>query len=340
MFNLFDIRQTKQMLYLCAWLAYVLFSFLAFPALNISVMLFSIALAMVGAWLYGFTGCVVTTALTIPYHYFLLHYYSNDPGLWDEAFNPFGISTQLATSAAIAFLGYTKSKFERLNSILEQKVGERTEELRRLQHYIVQSHETSQVLLSHMLLGDIGDSLSRMLKRCDVLVNHLVFEGNPAHLQAAKLNRMIDECIATIENLEFVDHFFANQNTSYMNAVAAVAEHFAETAGTKFNLDFKVEDNEIPKHIQHQLYRITQEAITNAVRHGRAFNVDISLAATPTAYELSVINDGRPLPAKVEKGLGIRLMQHRTEQLGGTLDVESTSNGKTHLQCMIRRPFD
>ena len=298
-------------------------------------MLFSIALTMLGAWLYGFPGCLVTTLLSIPYHYLMLRYYSDDPAIWNEAFNLFGISTQLLVSGAIALLRHAKQRFEKLNALLEQKVEERTEELRHLQHYIMQNHETAQVMLSHMLLGDIGDSLSNMLHRCDLLLNKLLWEDNPASAQTVKLKEMIKDTINVVQNLEFVDHFLANNDTGFSDAVLEVTSHFHATAGTKFDVQIQSNSADIPKHIQHQLYRITQEAITNAVRHAQAGRVLVQLESTSQAYELSVINDGLPMPEKIESGLGLKLMQHRTRQLGGQIEWGRTSESNTHLRCII-----
>lgn len=340
MFKAKKFTVTPAATYAMAWLIYMLFAFFAFPIFSISVMLFSVALSMFGAWLYGYSGGIVTTALSIPFHYFMLIYYSDDPAIWHEAFNLFGISTQLLASSSVALLRNTKNKLERLNSVLEERVEERTEELARLQHYIVQNHETAQVLLSHMLLGDIGESLSDMLNKSDILLNRLVFKGDPASFQAARLNEMIKDSIDNVQNLEFVDHFFTDKQSGFAEAVREVVKQFTETAGTRFDLKFHIQHDEIPKYVQHQLYRIAREAITNAIRHGNAKNIRIQLTMDDDAYRLSIVNDGLPLPSKIESGLGLKLMQHRTQQLGGDLKWDTTPNGNTRLLCRIPQTMD
>lgn len=303
-------------------------------------MLMSIVLTMLAAWLYGFSGCVVTTLISIPFHYLILVYYCDDPAMWNEAFNLFGISTQLLVSGSVAMIRHTKLKIEKLNKQLEQKVKERTEELERLRHYIVQNHETAQILLSHMVLGELGDSLLLMLCKSDVLLNHLVFDEDPASSRVEKLREMIKRSIDIVQNLEFVDDFYADQKIEFTEAICKIAKQYTTSANVHFHLNCFVAKEQLPKYIQHQLYRITQEAITNAVRHGRASNITVELKIDQDTYMLSVVNDGNPMPETIESGLGLKLMQHRTQQLGGVLSWRKTANGLTEMDCRIPKPLD
>lgn len=327
--------QRKSSIFLLAWIAYTVLIFHAFPFFSITCMQFSVALAMLGAWLYGFPGCIATTVLTIPLHYLMLTFHSDDPAIYNEAFNPFGISTQLLISATVALVRHTRKRLEQLNATLEQKVKERTEELNRLQHFIVQNRETTQSLLGRMLLNDIGNSLAEMEKEGDLLPDRPADEKRSTSTQKAKLKELIRESIDEVRNLEFGDHFFTSTQSGYAEAARSIARHYSETVGTGFDLQIEPGQGAIPKHIEHQLYRITQEAVTNAVRHAESKHIAIHLATDADTCRLSVINDGLPLPEKIESGLGMRLMKQRTRQLGGDLQWKTTPDKKTLLQCRI-----
>ena len=88
------------------------------------------------------------------------------------------------------------------------------------------------------------------------------------------------------------------------------------------------------EHAGH-LYRIAQEAVANAVRHGRAARVDLSLARAGDgdgAVELSVRDDGSAIPADAltgTAGLGLRTMRYRAREVGGRLDVRPLERGGT-----------
>jgi signal transduction histidine kinase len=84
------------------------------------------------------------------------------------------------------------------------------------------------------------------------------------------------------------------------------------------------------------LYRIAQEAIHNAVRHGRAKNVYVDLVQVPGRVILSIEDDGIGICEKApSQGLGLRSMRHRARMIGGTLCIERGVNAGTLVTCQI-----
>jgi signal transduction histidine kinase len=85
------------------------------------------------------------------------------------------------------------------------------------------------------------------------------------------------------------------------------------------------------------LVRVAQEAVTNAVRHGRAGTIDIDVARNDGAVILTVANDG-DTPAHVRPGNGLTGMRERMAALGGELDIApATPRG---LRVAARLPLD
>ncbi len=86
------------------------------------------------------------------------------------------------------------------------------------------------------------------------------------------------------------------------------------------------------------LYRITQEAISNAVRHAQASLIEINLRQEEENAVLTVTNDGAPLPAEPVRqgGMGLRIMRYRAEMIGGLLQINSTKEGRTAVICTCR----
>jgi signal transduction histidine kinase len=90
------------------------------------------------------------------------------------------------------------------------------------------------------------------------------------------------------------------------------------------------------------LYRIAQEAVTNAVKHSQARKVAIRLRDRAGGLELSVEDDGAGLPAakpKEAKGLGLHIMDYRARSIGGTLRLAPGSRGGTKVSCCVPRPL-
>jgi len=99
------------------------------------------------------------------------------------------------------------------------------------------------------------------------------------------------------------------------------------------------------------VYRIVQEAITNAIKHGGARNVTIRLTTENGRAELSVESDGLAFSDRQAdrirspsgrragqangSGMGLRIMRYRAETINGSLDVRKGAHGGTCVTCVF-----
>jgi two-component system sensor kinase FixL len=83
------------------------------------------------------------------------------------------------------------------------------------------------------------------------------------------------------------------------------------------------------------LYRIAQEAINNATKHGKARNINISLNATKAVTTLRIADDGAGISrtAAPNRGMGINIMGYRARLTGGQLKIEEPERGGTVVLC-------
>ncbi len=90
------------------------------------------------------------------------------------------------------------------------------------------------------------------------------------------------------------------------------------------------------------LYRITQEAVSNAVRHGEAARIRIILAGGPHQVRLRVHDSGSGFDREHAQngGMGLRIMQYRARIIGGSFDVSSTVGKGTTVTCPLPRTAD
>ena len=86
------------------------------------------------------------------------------------------------------------------------------------------------------------------------------------------------------------------------------------------------------------LYRIAQEAVSNAVRHGKARHVTIRFSETGGQMVLTIEDDGCGLDAlpRGSKGMGLLIMKHRAAMIGASLSVESVPTGGTVVTCAMK----
>ena len=97
-----------------------------------------------------------------------------------------------------------------------------------------------------------------------------------------------------------------------------------------------VEENSIATHLS----RIAQEALNNAVKHGRPSRIDIELETTDSRGILRVNNDGAQLEphGAAGTGLGMRIMQHRASAIEGVLSLGPAEAGGVALSCTFANP--
>ena len=103
-------------------------------------------------------------------------------------------------------------------------------------------------------------------------------------------------------------------------------------------VDAHMDDVSAPPPVRHALLRITQEACTNAVRHGNTRRLAVSLARRNGHIELAVRDTGSgfdPASPNAGAGSGLRNIRDRVAELGGTLDIESAPGHGTAVTVRV-----
>ncbi len=124
-----------------------------------------------------------------------------------------------------------------------------------------------------------------------------------------------------------------------MSALEELAARVREQSGIlcTFRCDepVPVEDSATATH----LYRIAQEAVTNAVRHGHAQHITISLAAEDTRIILGIRDDGVGIrePQGEGDGMGLRIMRYRAGLINAAVDVAPAEGGGTLVTCILSK---
>jgi PAS domain S-box-containing protein len=95
----------------------------------------------------------------------------------------------------------------------------------------------------------------------------------------------------------------------------------------------RVDEPDVRQH----LYRIAQEAVANAIKHGKASRIDIELRRNGNRLILGIRDNGLGLPEKTrsKKGMGLHLMQYRAAMVSGSMIVQREPNGGTAVVCSV-----
>jgi signal transduction histidine kinase len=252
-----------------------------------------------------------------------------------------------ARFAVFTFAAHLIAAVRKLNVKLETRAAERaaklTEEIsmrERLQRELLQISEREQERVGH----DIHDSLCQHLTgtalAAEVLAESLQAQNSAELDNATRVVALVEEAISLARNLARGLSAVEVSN----NGLAGALSDFASSTSDLFNVScrfecpepFWIDDSPTAVH----LYRIAQEAVGNAIKHGEAKGVTIRLENSETGCILRVIDDGSGLPPSFRKGkgMGLRIMSYRSQLIGARLDIRRRSPTGTELTCSL--PLD
>jgi PAS domain S-box-containing protein len=122
--------------------------------------------------------------------------------------------------------------------------------------------------------------------------------------------------------------------------LAAALEHhvrgFAERTGIACTLNMDREEFDMANDTATALFRVVQEALTNAARHAAAKRVVIDIVESEDGVHLAIADDGRGFDAAAApSGFGLLGMRERVKMLGGRLTIESTPGTGTRIEAWL-----
>ena len=106
-------------------------------------------------------------------------------------------------------------------------------------------------------------------------------------------------------------------------ALEALCNSLQAHSPSRIVLNQSTDMSSMPAELELALYRVAQEALTNAVRHGQARTIVLTLSGDPQLLTLHVADDGSGIGPGTEEGAGIRGMRERALLIGGHISVKS-----------------
>ncbi|MER6675723.1 HAMP domain-containing sensor histidine kinase [Streptomyces sp. NPDC000983] len=122
-----------------------------------------------------------------------------------------------------------------------------------------------------------------------------------------------------------------------ISALTSLTTEFATHAGLRVRRSFDTDLPALDDQTELVLYRVAQEALTNAARHAEAGHVEVSLHHGTGTVVLSVVDDGRGTGVPRE-GAGIRGMRERALLVGATLEITSRPGAGTRIRLTVPVP--
>lgn len=185
------------------------------------------------------------------------------------------------------------------------------------------------------LARELHDSIGQELTRLQWALQGMLADAPPGEPGPTALREAVEQCGALIHEVRNISHGLyppTLESLGLVSALKGLASDFRGTAEVTLHCA-SAEGLRFSKDVEVHFFRVAQEAMSNALRHGHARHVRIELSFDDVRLRLVVEDDGtgfEPAPPPQVKGLGLLAMTERIEALGGTLDVASQP-GRTRI---------
>jgi PAS domain S-box-containing protein len=208
-------------------------------------------------------------------------------------------------------------------------------EPRRLQKAILEIADEEERRVGQDLHDGLGQHLTGIAFMSKVLEQKLADQSLPESADARKILTLVNEAITKTRELARGLLPVVSDHHGLMSALKQIASDVEDLFGItcRFECDEPVVVSD--PSAATQLCRVAREAVNNAIKHGRAREVVISLSASGESGTLIVQDDGVGFPKRrtIEAGMGLHIMRYRASIIGGSLQVEPGGNGNTAITC-------
>jgi PAS domain S-box-containing protein len=216
-------------------------------------------------------------------------------------------------------------------ALLEREVVERA----RLEREVIESCGREQRRIAYDLHDGVGQQLVGIALSAKLLEQELRAEWPAQAKKASAIVRLANETARhtrlTARSLEGADGV-----GDLKVALEALAAKIRKNCRVAADVKADVASFPVSAPAAAQLYRIVQEALHNAVEHGRASKVQIDLAVDSDEMVLTVRDDGKGFDGTVaSNGMGLRIMRYRAQCIGGSCEVQSNGAQGTIVTCRV-----
>ena len=200
---------------------------------------------------------------------------------------------------------------------------------------VVEAQENERARLARELHDETGQALTSILLGLKSLDDSV--ETDESRAAVAELRQLVVSTLQDVRRLAVELRPAALDDFGLVPAIERLRDLIGEQGDVSVDLRSELGDQRLPAEVETVLYRITQEAMTNIVKHADARLVRVHLSRVGNGVALVVQDDGRGFdPDGVREGsVGLIGMRERIALLGGSLMIESTEGAGTMLTAEV-----
>lgn len=210
-------------------------------------------------------------------------------------------------------------------------------EVESLASRLILSQEDERRRIARELHDDIGQRLSMVASEVHVFEGHLHNNGQSGRELVERLGTELDALVTDIHGLSHRLHSSQLQHLGVVSALHDLCRQLGRS-GLEVEIDLDKELGPVPENIALCLYRVAQEALTNALKHSGASRAALTLGKTAHEYTLVVRDAGEGFDmVAAAQGLGLISMRERLRTLQGTFSLTSSPGRGTQIAVTLPR---
>jgi len=231
-----------------------------------------------------------------------------------------------------SFVGYIGSSID----ITEHKLAK--EALSGLSRKLMEAHEGERAVIARDLHDDVGQRLVGLTMQLHSLSHMLSHEAGDARL---RIREVCSQAADLERDVQAISHQLHSSSLEHLGLASAAADLCHELSRRHdVGIGFRKEDvpDDLPKEVALNMFRVLQEALSNALRHSGARDIWVKLSGRPEEIELEVTDNGigfDPEAAIRSHGLGLISMQERLGLVDGAVLFESQIGAGTRVHARV-----
>jgi PAS domain S-box-containing protein len=245
-------------------------------------------------------------------------------------------------------LRMAEEALRRANEGLERKVGERTAaletevaerkrmemSLRELSGHLLNTQDQERRRMARELHDNAGQTLSVLAMKLDGIVMACGDKDSRLAAMASEAKKFSDDLSKEIRTLSYLLHPPLLDEVGLESAIRWYVDGFSERSKIRVELILPPRMERLPRDLELVLFRVVQESLTNVHRHSGSESAKIRVTRAPDLVVLEISDRGKGISTERHRGLsgaktgvGVRGMEERVRQFGGTLQIASSEEG-------------
>ena len=247
-----------------------------------------------------------------------------------------GWTTAIALLLGLTIAGGTLARM----LALERQSQTAESELRQLSGQIRTAQEQERKYLSRELHDQVGQMLTGLRMELASIARIHADSESEVSSRIARAKGTVEQTLRIVRNIAMLLRPSMLDDLGLVPALAWLVKEVSRSSGMEIDSEIDPSVDHLPDSHRTCVYRLAQEALTNASRHSGARKVSVRLKSDGPWVVGTIVDDGCGFERRAQQGRGLGLlgMEERVRELGGTIRIESSRGAGTRVEFRLPGP--